>query len=54
MQISAPSFMVTEEIFKGLTGSSVHESDWPSLTEFTSDTDLVESMDLIRDIGQPP
>ena len=51
-RLSAPFLpMVTEEIFKGLTGqSSVHESDWPSLTEFTSDTDLVESMDLIRDI----
>ena len=51
-RLSAPFLpMVTEEIFKGLTGkSSVHESDWPSLTNFANDTDLVESMDLIRDI----
>ena len=43
--------MVSEEIFKGLTRElSVHEAEWPLPQEFRSDSDLVETMDLVRDV----
>ncbi|MBT95348.1 MAG: isoleucine--tRNA ligase [Acidimicrobiaceae bacterium] len=43
--------MISEEIFRGLTKeTSVHEAEWPSLTNFPSDTNLVVTMDSIRDI----
>ena len=43
--------MVSEEIFKGLTRElSVHEAEWPLPQEFLSDSDLVETMDLVRDV----
>jgi isoleucyl-tRNA synthetase len=43
--------MISEEIFRGLTKeTSVHETEWPSVADFPSDTGLVVTMDSIRDI----
>ncbi|GIS39627.1 MAG: hypothetical protein Ct9H90mP11_09470 [Acidimicrobiales bacterium] len=51
-KLSAPFLpMVSEEIFKGLTRElSVHEDDWPLPQEFRSDSHLVETMDLVRNV----
>ena len=51
-KLSAPFLpMVSEEIFKGLTKElSVHETDWPTPTEFPADTELVATMDLVREV----
>ena len=51
-KLSAPFLpMVSEEIFKSLTRElSVHEAEWPLPTEFLADSDLVNTMDLVRDV----
>ena len=51
-KLSAPFLpMVSEEIFKGLTKElSVHETDWPTPTEFPAGTELVATMDLVREV----
>ena len=52
-RLSAPLLpMVSEEIWQGLTaGRSVHLTDWPAPEEFPFDSELVESMDEIREIA---
>ena len=43
--------MVTEEIFRGLTGRrSVHLEDWPDPAGLPSDPDLVTAMDRVREV----
>ncbi|MEO1057840.1 MAG: isoleucine--tRNA ligase [Actinomycetota bacterium] len=43
--------LVAESIYLGLHGEgSVHLTDWPSVDELPADDDLVESMDLARDV----
>lgn len=43
--------MLSEEIYKGLTGErSVHLADWPTETELPHDAELVEAMDLARNV----
>jgi isoleucyl-tRNA synthetase len=43
--------LVTEEVHTGLTGErSVHLTDWPSADGIPADRELVESMDLARDV----
>ncbi len=52
LTISAPLLpMVSERIYKDLTGErSVHLVDWPDVSTLRQDPDLVESMDLVREI----
>lgn len=43
--------LVTENIWQGLTGGrSVHLTDWPASAEFPIDTQLIETMDAVRQI----
>ncbi len=43
--------LTTEAVFRGLTGErSVHLTDWPDAAEVPADPDLVETMDLVRDV----
>jgi isoleucyl-tRNA synthetase len=43
--------LITEEVHTGLTGErSVHLTDWPSADSIPADRDLVETMDLARDV----
>ena len=43
--------LVTEEIYRGLTGRlSVHLEDWPDPEALPDDPELVETMDLARDV----
>lgn len=43
--------LVTEEIWRGLTGEeSVHLTDWPDVSEFPRDAELVSAMDQVREI----
>jgi isoleucyl-tRNA synthetase len=49
--------LVSEEIYCGLHGAddeggprSVHLTDWPSVDELPADDDLVDTMDLVRDV----
>jgi isoleucyl-tRNA synthetase len=47
--------LLAEEIHLGLHGgegasSSVHLTDWPTVDELPADNELVESMDLVRDV----
>ena len=51
-RLSAPLLpLLTEEIYRGLTGErSVHLTDWPAAAELPADPELVETMDLVRDI----
>jgi isoleucyl-tRNA synthetase len=38
-------------VFQGLTGErSVHLTDWPGPTDLPADTELVQTMDLVRDV----
>ncbi|AYF96966.1 isoleucine--tRNA ligase [Protaetiibacter intestinalis] len=52
-RLAAPLLpLVSEEIWRGLTGGrSVHLTDWPSAAEFPVDTELVRSMDRVREIA---
>jgi len=53
-RVAAPLLpLVAEEIYSGLHGAdggSVHLTDWPTLDELPEDDDLVETMDLVRDV----
>ncbi len=43
--------MTTEEIYSGIEGAgSIHLSDWPNSDDLPPNPDLVNSMDLVRDI----
>jgi len=50
--VAAPLLpFLTESVFKGLTSNrSVHLADWPAPGELPVDTELVDSMDLVRDV----
>ncbi|MFT4283951.1 MAG: class I tRNA ligase family protein, partial [Protaetiibacter sp.] len=52
-RLAAPLLpLVSEEIWRGLTGGrSVHLEDWPDAGEFPVDTELVRSMDRVREIA---
>ena len=51
-RVAAPLLpMVTEEVWRGLTGSrSVHLTSWPAVAELPDDPDLVASMDAVRTV----
>ena len=51
-RVAAPLLpLLTETVYRGLTGErSVHLTDWPHDGELRPDPELVESMDLVRDI----
>jgi isoleucyl-tRNA synthetase len=54
-RVSAPLLpLVAEEIHSGLHGvdraSSVHLTEWPDADELPADADLVDTMDLVRDV----
>ena len=51
-QIAAPLLpLTTEAIFRGLTGErSVHLTDWPDASALPADDELVDAMDLARDV----
>jgi isoleucyl-tRNA synthetase len=43
--------LTAEELWRGLTGGrSVHLTDWPSTVDFPVDTELVASMDAVREV----
>ena len=43
--------LTTEAVYRGLTGErSVHLTDWPEADTLPTDDDLVEAMDLARDV----
>ncbi|GMA89510.1 isoleucine--tRNA ligase [Homoserinibacter gongjuensis] len=52
-RLAAPLLpLVTEEIWRGLTGGrSVHLTDWPDPAEFPIDTELVRTMDRVREVA---
>ena len=52
-RLAAPLLpLVSEEIWRGLTGGrSVHLADWPDASEFPVDTELVRSMDRVREVA---
>jgi isoleucyl-tRNA synthetase len=51
-QVSAPLLpLLTEAVYRGLTGErSVHLAPWPRAGELPSDPELVEAMDMVRDV----
>ncbi|HXW35315.1 MAG TPA: isoleucine--tRNA ligase [Acidimicrobiales bacterium] len=51
-RVAAPLLpLLTESIYRDLTGErSVHLADWPLAEELPIDRDLVDSMDLVRDV----
>ncbi|WP_245621836.1 isoleucine--tRNA ligase [Corynebacterium lactis] len=51
-RVAAPLLpMATEVIWKSLTGGrSVHLEDWPDVTKLPADDELVESMDIVRNV----
>ena len=52
-RLAAPLLpLVSEEIWRGLTGErSVHLADWPNASEFPVDTELVRTMDRVREVA---
>jgi isoleucyl-tRNA synthetase len=52
-RLAAPLLpLVAEEIWQGLTGGrSVHLTDWPTASEFPVDTELVRTMDRVREVA---
>ena len=52
-RLAAPLLpLVSEEVWRGLTGGrSVHLEDWPDAAEFPVDTELVRTMDRVREIA---
>lgn len=52
-RLAAPLLpLVSEEIWRGLTGGrSVHLEDWPDASEFPVDTELVRTMDRVREVA---
>ncbi len=51
-RLAAPLLpLLTESVYQGLTGErSVHLADWPTASELPADTELVQTMDLVRDV----
>ncbi len=51
-RLAAPLLpLLTESVYQGLTGErSVHLTDWPDGSELPADTELVQTMDLVRDV----
>lgn len=51
-RVSAPlAPLITENIWRGLTGErSVHLTSWPDAGVFPIDTDLIETMDTVRQV----
>ena len=51
-RVAAPFLpFLTEAVYRGLTGErSVHLAAWPAPAELPADPDLVEAMDLVRDV----
>jgi isoleucyl-tRNA synthetase len=51
-RVAAPFLpFLSESVYRGLTGArSVHLTEWPQADELPSDPDLVESMDLAREV----
>ena len=51
-RLAAPLLpLLTESVYQGLTGErSVHLADWPAPGELPADPELVEAMDLVRDV----
>jgi isoleucyl-tRNA synthetase len=51
-KVSAPLLpLLTEAVYRGLTGErSVHLASWPQPGELPSDPELVEVMDVVRDV----
>jgi isoleucyl-tRNA synthetase len=41
---------LTDEIYRGLTGESVHLSDWPDADALPDEPELVAAMDRVRDV----
>jgi isoleucyl-tRNA synthetase len=41
---------LTDEIYRGLSGKSVHLSDWPDTAVLPADAELVRDMDRVRDV----
>ena len=43
--------LLTESVYRGLVGErSVHLADWPAPGELPADPELVEVMDIVRDV----
>ncbi len=51
-KVSAPLLpLLTEVVYRGLTGErSVHLAEWPAPGELPGDPELVEAMDVVRDV----
>ena len=51
-RVAAPLLpLLTEDVYRGLTGQrSVHLCDWPSPDDLPADSELVETMDLAREV----
>jgi isoleucyl-tRNA synthetase len=51
-RVAAPLLpLLTETVYRGLTGErSVHLADWPSCGELRPDPELVDAMDLVREV----
>ncbi len=51
-RVSAPLLpLLTETVHRGLTGErSVHLTSWPAAGELPADAELVEAMDIVRDV----
>jgi isoleucyl-tRNA synthetase len=51
-RLAAPLLpLLSEEVYRGLTGErSVHLADWPEAADLPGDTELVHTMDLVRDV----
>jgi isoleucyl-tRNA synthetase len=51
MRVASPLVpFLTDEIYRGLTGKSVHLADWPDTTSLQRDVELVADMDRARDV----
>jgi len=51
MRVASPLVpFLTDEIYRGLTGKSVHLADWPNADALLRDADLVTDMDRVRDV----
>jgi isoleucyl-tRNA synthetase len=50
--VAAPLLpLLTESVYRGLTGErSVHLADWPAPDSLPADAELVEAMDVVRDV----
>ena len=51
MRVASPLVpFLTDEIYRGLTGESVHLADWPDASALLADAELVADMDRVRDV----